>query len=177
VLPNVETHDGMLAFDHRAVLVGGRVDVELAPLSRQPRPARAEASQSGGGEFLLELAEAAEGALEGLRQMAAGLSAGLGRHNLPEHGVVNVATAIVAHRRSDALRNEAQVVGQQLLDGLAGQARRRLQHLIQIAYVSSMMLAMVNLHGHLIDIRFQRVKSVGQRWKCEWHRSSFGWCD
>src|SRR5208282_4078713 len=109
--------------------------------------------------------------------MAAGLPAGLWRHNLPEHGVVNVATAIVPHRRSDVLRNEAQVVGQQLLDGLASQVRRRLQRFIQIGYVSSMMLVMVNLHGHLIDIRFQRVKSIGQRWKCEWHRSSFGWCD
>src|SRR5208282_2924050 len=102
---------------------------------------------------------------------------GLRGHNLPEHGVVNVATAIVPNGRADVLRNDAAIVSQQFLDGLAGQAWRRLQRLIQIGYVSSMVLAMVNLHGHLIDIRFQRVKSVGQRWKCERHRSSFGWFD
>src|SRR5205807_9032280 len=56
VLPHVEADDRELAFHQRAVLVGGRDDVDLARLVLyQPRPARAEASDGGGGKFLLEL--------------------------------------------------------------------------------------------------------------------------
>src|SRR5205807_1447441 len=76
VLPHVEAHYRGLALHQRAVLIGGRDDVELARfVLDQPRPARAEACGSGGGKFLLELIEPAEGTHNGLGDLSLGLAA------------------------------------------------------------------------------------------------------
>ena len=52
---------------------------------------------------------------------------------------------------------------------LFGQVGRRLQRLVQIRHVSVVMLAVMDLHRHLVDVRLQRVGRVGQWRKCEWH--------
>ena len=59
--------------------------------------------------------------------------------------------------------HDGAVVGQQFLDGLAGQIRRRFQRLVQIGDVGVVMLAVMNLHGHLVDVWLQRIGRVGQR--------------
>ena len=53
----------------------------------------------------------------------------------------------------------AQLFGQQFLDGLAGQVGRRFQRLVQIGHVRLVVLAMVNLHGHFVDVRLQRIRA------------------
>ena len=73
VLPDIEAHHGILAFHQRAVLIGGGSDLELAAVVQQPCPAGAEARGARGVELLLELIEAAECAVDGLGQRAAGL--------------------------------------------------------------------------------------------------------
>src|SRR5262249_32570867 len=55
VLPNVEAHDGNLAFHHGAVLIRGGGDFELAgAILDQPGPTRAEAAHAGGSEPFFE---------------------------------------------------------------------------------------------------------------------------
>ena len=55
---------------------------------------------------------------------------------------------------------------------LVGQVRRGFQRLVQIGHVGVVMLAVMDLHRHLVDVRLQRVGRVGQRRKCEWHMQS-----
>jgi hypothetical protein len=68
--------------------------------------------------------------------------------------------------------NDGEVVGQQFADGLAGQFGRRFERLVQVRHVSVMVLAVVNLHGLLVDVWLERFGRVRQRWKREWHRLS-----
>src|SRR2546423_5620915 len=79
----------------------------------QPRPARTEPGGRRRIELLLELIEAAEGAGNRLRQSAARLAAAARAHDLPEHGVVYVAAAVVAHGGADILRHDRAVIGEQ----------------------------------------------------------------
>jgi hypothetical protein len=69
----------------------------VPPLSRtsqaQPLP---NCFTPGVVELLLEGVEVAKGALDGVGDGAAGLASGVGGHDLPEHGVVDVAAAVVA---------------------------------------------------------------------------------
>src|SRR5437870_1195141 len=46
VLPDIDTHDWGFAFHHRAVLIGGGIDVEFTTGFDQPRPARSEAREA-----------------------------------------------------------------------------------------------------------------------------------
>ena len=77
--------------------------------------------------------------------------------------------AIVADRGTDGLGDDGAIIREQLLDSLAGQIGRRLKRLVQIRDVGSVMFVMVDLHGHLVDGRLERVGCVGQSWNCEWH--------
>src|ERR1039458_10333181 len=60
VLPPVQAHHRELAFHHRAILVGGGKDIQLAVGFHQPSPAGAEARGRCLGKLLLESVEAAE---------------------------------------------------------------------------------------------------------------------
>ena len=147
VLPEVEAHDGVFALHQRVVLIGGGIDLQLAGLiPGQPCPARAKASGRGGGELLLELIEASEGALDGVGDFPLCLAAFARSHDLPEHGVVDLAAEVVAYGCADAFRNDGTVVGQEFLDALRGQLRRRLQGFVQVGDVGPVMLVVVDLH-------------------------------
>ena len=74
-----------------------------------------------------------------------------------------MAAAIVAHGGTDVLRNDGAVVRQKLFNRLAGQGWGRFQCLIQVGHVSVVMLAVMDLHGHFVDVRLQRIGRVGQR--------------
>src|SRR6478609_9766387 len=98
MLPHVTAKDGRLAFHQRTVLVGGGANAQLPALvGDQPGPAGAEPAGAGRVELLLEGLETAEGRGDGLRERALRLTAGVRPHDLPEHAVVGVAAAIVAH--------------------------------------------------------------------------------
>src|ERR1039458_7900615 len=112
VFPNVAAEHDVLAFHDRAVLVRGGGDLDTGRRLYQPCPAGTEAAHPGGVEFFLEGFEAAEGADDGLRHVTHRRAARVGAHDLPEHGVVDVAAAIVAHGGADVLRHDGAVFGE-----------------------------------------------------------------
>src|SRR5579883_347209 len=106
MLPDIVAHDGIEAIHQRAVLVGGRDDGEFAiPVGHEPRPAGAEAFDTGIIEGGFEGVEGAESLVDGVGNGAGGVAAAIGRHNLPEHRVVGMATAVVAHGDANVLRH------------------------------------------------------------------------
>src|SRR5579871_4850377 len=72
MLPYVQAHDGVEALHDGTVLVCGRYNLDAAALLDQPGPAGSEPAGGGGVEFFLELIQAAEGAVDGLRDVSAG---------------------------------------------------------------------------------------------------------
>src|SRR3982750_1775828 len=64
VLPHVEAKDWGLAFHQRIVLIRRARDRQLATVVDEPRPARAEAADTGGAELLAEFREIPEGTLD-----------------------------------------------------------------------------------------------------------------
>src|SRR3954465_3677131 len=105
VLPHIESHDRLLTFHQRVVLVRRAGDREFAALVDQPHPARSEASHAGRAELLAKFREVAERALDGRAEISPRLPACVGTHNLPEHRVVPVATTVVSHRGSNCFGN------------------------------------------------------------------------
>ena len=113
-----------MSFHHRAVLIRGGKKLQAFAALGEPSPAGTEASCGGGAEFFLESIEAAKGSVNGLRDVAGGTSAGAGRQDLPKHGVVDVAAAIIANGGTDVLGHDRAIVGEELLDGFVLQVGR-----------------------------------------------------
>ena len=79
---------------------------------------------AGGIHLLLELVEAAKGAVDRLGDVAYRLSAFVRPHDDPEHRMVGVSAAIVADRGADGFWNRRAVVRQQFFNRLVRQVRR-----------------------------------------------------
>src|SRR5262249_9844142 len=95
---------------------------------------------------------------------AARLAAGLRPYDLPEHGVVGVAAAVVDDRLADVLRHAVDVAED--LDGrLVLQVRGAFEGLVEVVDVGLVVPAVVDLHRHRVDVRLQGVRRVGQRRK------------
>src|SRR5579863_3803150 len=110
VLPDVVPEDREMALRDRTVLIGRAHDVHLtAAFAGEPDPSGAELFDAGVVELGLEILEVAEGFGDGLSDGAAGIAAAFGLHDLPEHGVVDVAAAIVAHRAANIFRKGVEV--------------------------------------------------------------------
>ena len=77
----------------------------LPSVDDQPGPAAAETAHARRLELLLEGVEAAEGGFDVVGQLAGGRAARFGAEDLPEHGMVGVAAAIVAHGAADVRRH------------------------------------------------------------------------
>ncbi len=73
-------------------------------MGRVVRESRAEDAAAGGVEILLQLCETAEITVDGVPYVALWLASATA-HDLPEHRVVGVATAIISHRSAYVLRN------------------------------------------------------------------------
>ncbi len=82
-------------------------------------------------------------------------------HNRPEHRVVGVAAAVVAHRGADGL-GHAVDFGDELFDRLIAQIGA-FNRLVQVIHVSLVMLVVMDFHRSGVDRRFQRVKRIRQR--------------
>src|SRR5581483_6908672 len=96
VLPHVAREQRRLARAQRIVGVGAVDDLERAVgAAREPRPSGAEQAHRGLGELVAELLEAAEGALDDLRDRAARRPAAVGRQALPVEAVVPRLRAVV----------------------------------------------------------------------------------
>src|SRR6266849_9381608 len=98
VLPDVDAEDRGGAMDQRVLAIGRLGNLELAVLRRQPRPARTELADAGGGEIALEFLEPAE-VFGDLLFQAAGqfAAAAIGLHPVPEMQVVKMLAGIVEH--------------------------------------------------------------------------------
>src|ERR1035437_1245816 len=122
----------------------------------------------GGGELLLELREIAERALDRVGERARRLTAVRLVHQRPEQRVVPVSAAVVAHGGSDGVRDLRHVAAE-VVERPAREFGRLLDRGIQVVDVRLMMLAVVDLHRLRIDVRLERVGSVGKGRKCMRH--------
>src|SRR5690625_1835640 len=165
VLPHVEAQHGLVAVHERAVLVGGAVHLELAvTLDDEPGPAGAEAGLGCLLELLLEGVEGAEGFADGGGQLAAGFAAPVRAHDLPEEVVVGETATVVAHGVGQGVGT----AGEDLLDRLALHVGAA-YGVVEVVGVGLVVLAVVELHRLLIDVRFQSVARVRQVGKFECH--------
>src|SRR5215216_265776 len=100
VLPHVVAEERALAVHQRRVLVRLRDERELAVRGDgDEHPAGAEDAAAGGVEVVLHLLHAAEVAGDRGFELARRLAPGAA-HDLPEHRVVRVPAAVVAHERA-----------------------------------------------------------------------------
>src|SRR5689334_17162597 len=98
MFPHVVAHDWELPFHQGAILVRGRSNLKLsAAVQSEPGPARAKAFCPSIIKRSLKLVERAKRLGDGLGECARGFAAAIGLHNLPEHAVIRMSAAVVAH--------------------------------------------------------------------------------
>jgi len=83
-------------------------------------------------------------------------------HDRPEQRVVVLAAPVVAHRRTDVLRDACDAA-EQRLEALLVQRGMLVERRVQVVHIGLMMLAVVDLHGLGVDVRLERGVVVGQR--------------
>lgn len=79
-----------------------------------------------------------------------------------------MATAIVADGSANILWHSVEIADQ-LLDGFRFEIRVTLDSLVDIRHIRTVVTVMVNLHRQGIDVRFQRIEGVRQRWELVCH--------
>ena len=99
---------------------------------------------------------------DGFGDRAGGIASALGLHDFPEHGVVDVASAIVADRAADVFGNGVEVANE-IFGGFAGQFGMLLDGGVQIFHVGAMVHVVVQGHRLLIDDGFECVVGIRQR--------------
>ena len=113
VLPDVVAEDGIQALRDGIVLIWSADNFHFAfCVASQPDPSAAELAYTGGVEFFLESFEVAEGLLDYFGYGAGGVASTFGLHDVPEHGVVDMASGVVADGASDVVRDGVQVADQ-----------------------------------------------------------------
>src|SRR6185436_1607052 len=171
VLPDVDAEDGLLAVHHRVVLVRRALDDELAAVVDHPRPPAAEPSDRGRLQLLLQLVEAAERAVDRVGNRARRRAAGVRPHDLPEHRVVQMAAAVVAHGGTNRFGHAVDALDE-VLEALRRKLRGLFNGSVEVRHVRVVVLAVMNLHRLLVDVRFERVARVRKWRKCVSHRAS-----
>src|ERR1039458_7737576 len=171
VLPDIVAEDGVEAVGEGRVLVGGGDDGELAGLEDEPAPAGAELLGGGFVEELLEALEVAEVGLDLGGDVAMRLAAAFGLHDLPEHGVVDVAAAVVADGAADVLGDGGEVLDE-VFDGPGTQFGVLFDGGVQVGDVGLVVLVVVEFHGRLVDVGFEGGVVVGKRWNFKGHWDS-----
>ena len=125
-------------------------------------------------ELFFEFVEAAEGFVDGLREVADGgaLFCG-GVEDFPEERVVVVAAAIVADGGADFLGDDGQVVGEDFVERLAVKIGCAFADgFVEIGDVGVVMLAVMDFHRHFVDVGLERIGWKGQRGKSVGHNFS-----
>ncbi len=122
----------------------------------------------------LEVVERAEGRVDRLGQRPVGLAAAVGRHRLPEEGVVEMAAAVVADGAALVV-GKVREVGDHLLDRLVGPLGA-LERSVGLVHVGLVVLVVVHLHRCLVDVGLERVVSVGKVRYLVRHGSPFVLC-
>ncbi|MFM1943105.1 MAG: hypothetical protein RI897_2087 [Verrucomicrobiota bacterium] len=167
MFPDIDAEDGGAfatgdGFTHEGViLVGGGSDGDLASGREQPDPAAAEAAGAGGFELGFEFIEGAEGCIDGIGQGAGGVSSGIGGEELPEERMVPVASAVVADCAADVFRHGGEVTDQGF-EGLCFEVGISSDGLVEVSHIGVVMFAMVDFHGHRVDVGFEGFLGVGK---------------
>ena len=78
--------------------------------------------------------------------------------------MIHVTAAVIPHGCADILRHTVQVA-QQFFDRESLQIGVSFEGLIQIGNVGAVMLIVMNFHGHLVDVRLERIRWIGKRRK------------
>ena len=133
----------------------------LPLIDDQPGPAAAEAAHARRLELLLEGVEAAERGLDVVAELAGRRAAGFRAEELPEHRMVGVAAAVVAHRAADVGGHRVEMADE-VLDGLAFEVRLAGDGLVDVGHVSAVMFVVMDLHRLRVDVGFERVLGI---WK------------
>jgi hypothetical protein len=162
VLPDIVAEDGMKSLRDGTVLIGSADDFHFAfAVSGEPDPSAAELSYAGGIEFFLESLEVAEGFLNDIGDGAGGIASAVGLHDVPEHGVVDVTSAVVADSASNIFGDGVQVF-EQVFGSLLIELGMFVEGRVEVLDVGSVMHVVMEMHGLFIDGRVERRVVVRQ---------------
>ena len=100
-----------------------------------------------------------------------GGAAALRLHDLPEHGVVDVAAAVVLDDLAHVFGDGAEVLDQ-VLGRLRAEFGVLLDRAVQVGDVGLVVLVVVQLHGRFVDVGLEGGVVVGKRGKFECHAFS-----
>ena len=90
-----------------------------------------------------------------------GIASAFRLHDLPEHGVVDVAAAVVADGAANVFGDGVEVADE-IFGGLAGEFGMFLNGGVEILHVSGMMHVVMQRHCLLIDDGFEGVVGIRQ---------------
>mmetsp|Transcript_39190 Transcript_39190/g.92109 ORF Transcript_39190/g.92109 Transcript_39190/m.92109 type:complete len:263 (+) Transcript_39190:421-1209(+) len=164
MLPHVDRQQRLVGRGQRRAGGTGVDDVDRAiGLLDQPGPARTEVADRTLHEGFLERGVAAPLGLDRVRQGAAGLTAALGLHAVPEEGVVPDLRGVVVDAAGalldDLFKRQAFELGAFL-------------QVVEVDHIGVVMLAMVELQRFLAVVRGQGVDGIGQRGQRVFHGES-----
>ena len=163
MLPNIVAEDGMQALGNGAVLIGGGNNFDFAlVVSGEPDPSAAELAGAGGVELLLKSLEVAEGFLDDIGDGPGRIASAVGLHDVPEHGVINVAAAVVANGAADIFGDRVEVA-EEIFRSFLIQLGMFIQGRIEVLHIGGMMHVVVQMHRFLVDGRFERRVVIRQR--------------
>ena len=107
-------------------------------------------------------------AFELARRLAAGAA-----HDLPEHRMVGVPAAVVAHQGADVVRQRIEV-GEDLVQRLCGPVAALRRRGVEVVDVGRMVAVVMDLHRLGVDVRLVLVCRVGQGIEFEGSRRRLG---
>ena len=84
-------------------------------------------------------------------------------NRFPEHGMIGVAAAIIAHRIFDVRRNCVEITDE-LLDGFGFEVRFACDVFVLIRHVSVVMFVVMDFHRLRVDVRFESVFRIRKWW-------------
>ena len=113
-------------------------------------------------ELRLEIGEAAECGLDGVSEFAAGFAAAALLHDLPEHGMVHVAAAVVADGGANLFRNFVDL-REQFLDGKFLKVGMAFERFVEVCDVRGMVFVVMDFHCFRVNVRFECVERIRQR--------------
>ena len=171
MLPDVDAEDRRLAFGDRRILIGGRHHGQLATVDDEPRPARTEALDAGVGHRSLECIEATTVSINRCCK-GTGRRTTIRTEDLPEEGVVGMATSVVAHRTL-LVGGQRRQLRQELVDWgvLPIGASKRCVGVVDVGLV---MTIVMDLHREGIDVGLECVERVVESGKFKGHGFSSG---
>jgi len=163
VLPHVIAEDRKQALRQRVVLIRRADDLNFAAgLAGKPYPTTAELLGPSVVEFGFEVVEIAEGFFYYFSDRTVRFTAGFRLHDLPKHGVIHMAAAVVANRSTNIFRHGIQLANK-ILRALRLQLGIFLQRRIQVLHVRAVMHVMMQLHRLGINSWFQGRIVIRQR--------------